>query len=482
MRQLLVRAARAGTRTRALQSPNHGLCDKNAFLRSLHCSVGPLTAECLVKGEKLSFIHKPIPSLFQSQSIGYSIRSLSAAANVEDKSHLNAENASHDDHQLEPDHGDNLSKKGEGDDENQDRKKRKKPLFTPATSLSQLTKEDICTYITISEEDLARSIGEGLPAGLTAEYEDSQGSSLLVRASFLELRDALKSCAEKAHLSDDKAEKLRKHFIVDGPVSSGKSITLAMLVHWARAEGWFVFYVPKAKEWTHGGFYYKNPHSPLWDTPVQASTVLQKLLKSHETLLRKLPCRIFEPITLGEGAGVGMMKDAEAVAMPEGSTLFDLVQTGLSCSHAGVGVVVRLREELSLVKEVPVLFVIDQYNSWFTFSQYNEAITAHSSRPIHAREVSMVKAYRTMLHDDMMVAAYSHSTAVGKLRKHLPDTPLNARMDFPRYSLKESEVVCSYYLRQKLISAERYSEDKWKRIYYLANGNGTEIRNLARLI
>lgn len=48
------------------------------------------------------------------------------------------------------------------------------------------------------------------------------------------------------------------------------------------------------------------------------------------------------------------------MAMPEGSTLFDLVQTGITQTHAAVGVVVRLRKELSLVKDVPVLFAIDQ--------------------------------------------------------------------------------------------------------------------------
>lgn len=38
-----------------------------------------------------------------------------------------------------------------------------------------------------------------------------------------------------------------------------------------------------------------------------------------------------------------------------------------------------------------------------------------------------VKAFRSMLHNDMMVGAFSHSTAVGKLRKDLPDVPVDAR-------------------------------------------------------
>jgi hypothetical protein len=73
--------------------------------------------------------------------------------------------------------------------------------------------------------------------------------------------------------------KVRKQVILDGPVSCGKSIALAMLVQWAREEGWLVFYVPRGKEWTHGGFFYKHPQTALWDTPVQAENVLKVRLR-----------------------------------------------------------------------------------------------------------------------------------------------------------------------------------------------------------
>lgn len=63
--------------------------------------------------------------------------------------------------------------------------------------------------------------------------------------------------------------------MLDGPVSCGKSIALAMLVHWARDEGWLVFYVPRGRDWTHGGFFYRNPNTGLWDTPLQAENVLK---------------------------------------------------------------------------------------------------------------------------------------------------------------------------------------------------------------
>lgn len=47
----------------------------------------------------------------------------------------------------------------------------------------------------------------------------------------------------------------------------------------------------------------------------------------------------------------------------------------------------------------------------------------------------------------MMVGAFSHSTAVGKLRKDLPDVPMDVRINFPRYNLDEAATVCHYYVR-----------------------------------
>ena len=55
-----------------------------------------------------------------------------------------------------------------------------------------------------------------------------------------------------------------------------------------------------------------------------------------------------------------------------------------------------------------------------------------------------------MMHDDMMVGAFSHSTAVGKLREELPNVPKDARVMFPRYTLNEAATVCHYYMRYLL--------------------------------
>lgn len=58
-------------------------------------------------------------------------------------------------------------------------------------------------------------------------------------------------------------------------MGSGKSVALAMLVHWARTKGWLVFYIPSGKDWTHGSLYYKNEDSGLVDTPITAQIALE---------------------------------------------------------------------------------------------------------------------------------------------------------------------------------------------------------------
>lgn len=90
---------------------------------------------------------------------------------------------------------------------------------------------------------------------------------------------------------------------------------------------------------------------------------IQDFIKYNESRLRELPCQILDPILLGEGAGVGLMKAMDSKDILEGSTLYDLVQMGINQTHASVGVVIRLRKELSLVKDIPVLIAIDQVST-----------------------------------------------------------------------------------------------------------------------
>ena len=53
------------------------------------------------------------------------------------------------------------------------------------------------------------------------------------------------------------------------------------------------------------------------------------------------------------------------MAIPEGTSLYELVKTGIDQTHAAVGVIVRLRKELTHVKDTPVLIAVDQVRHKF---------------------------------------------------------------------------------------------------------------------
>ena len=75
----------------------------------------------------------------------------------------------------------------------------------------------------------------------------------------------------------------------------------------------------------------------------------------------------------------------------------------------------------------------------------------------HVTQFFQVKAFRSMRNDDMMVGAFSHSTAVGKLRQDLPDVPVDARVNLSRYTLDEAAAVCHYYLRYVVNACQVYN-------------------------
>lgn len=64
-----------------------------------------------------------------------------------------------------------------------------RPLFTSTPSLSLLTRKDCCSYMKFSEKGLNQVLPEGLPKGMETEFKESMRPALLVRQSFLDLRD-----------------------------------------------------------------------------------------------------------------------------------------------------------------------------------------------------------------------------------------------------------------------------------------------------
>ncbi|PHT75625.1 hypothetical protein T459_19147 [Capsicum annuum] len=81
-------------------------------------------------------------------------------------------------------------------------------LFTSATSISELTKKDTCTYMKFRREELESVLPEGLPTGMLKEFNDSMRDDLLIRQSFLDLRDNFRRVVDPTLQSNAKVVKL----------------------------------------------------------------------------------------------------------------------------------------------------------------------------------------------------------------------------------------------------------------------------------
>eukprot|EP00850_Spirogloea_muscicola_P015547 SM000120S25696 [mRNA] locus=s120:144614:146902:- [translate_table: standard] len=335
-----------------------------------------------------------------------------------------------------------------------------------------------------SEDAERRLLGEGLPRGLALEFEAAgQPRGILVRASILELIARLQAALPgaagepppKLQLGEQPSPPLSppadltagvpvgrsgrqgQLLLLDSPAGSGKSVALAVAVAWARAAGWLALYVPSARAWAAGGFYYRHPAArALWDTPLQAKLALQGLVGSHEKELAGLPVRIAEPVTLGEGAGLGLARGPQEFAPGSSWSLKDLANRGLQQPQAAVSVLVRLREELASVTEVPVLIAIDEV----------DAFRSPQKHP---------------LANGVMLASHSHSIAVGRLPAPLPGVYNVAHHNVPRYNPLETSTSVMYYHRSQP-SWRPPSTDVLKQLHVLTAGNATEIRWLSRFL
>ncbi|CAI6006810.1 unnamed protein product [Closterium sp. NIES-64] len=244
----------------------------------------------------------------------------------------------------------------------------------------------------------------------------------------------------------------------------------------------------------------------------ERSPEYQKTL-AHQEILSSLPVQLPEPITLGEGPGIGLARGSQVVSPGSDWSLGDLVKYGADHSHAATSVVVRLREELGRVTSVPTMIAVDEFNAWFTFAGFFESTGDRSRRQIHAGEMRManafhpleasgimaaafsesiavgrllaVNAFRSLEASGIMAAAFSESIAVGRLPAVLPGVPKGVRLNVPRFTVDETLALLQHYQKSCKLGRVTDNEENIKeaavRACMVTGGNAAQLRNVAEL-
>ncbi|CAI5504999.1 unnamed protein product, partial [Closterium sp. Naga37s-1] len=219
--------------------------------------------------------------------------------------------------------------------------------------------------------------------------------------------------------------------------------------------------------------------------PALAQAALKSFLAAHQEILSSLPVQLPEPITLGEGPGIGLARGSQVVSPGSDWSLGDLVKYGADHSHAATSVVVRLREELGRVTSVPTMIAVDEFNAWFTFAGFFESTGDRSRRQIHAGEMRMVNAFRPLEASGIMAAAFSESIAVGRLPAVLPGVPKGVRLNVPRFTVDETLALLQHYQKSCKLGRVTDNEEDIKeaavRACMVTGGNAAQLRNVAEL-
>jgi hypothetical protein len=311
----------------------------------------------------------------------------------------------------------------------------------------------------LADERGVRQVDYGCK-GVAAEFEATGRRALLHRPAI-------------AALVADVAGGAAPRIFLDGWTGAGKSAALYALVHWARAAGWVVMYVPSATLMVQGGRFYREGGDDggegdgLWDTPEAARHVINALLGAHGDALKSIPAPAGAGGTLADVAAAGL-----AAAAPRG-----LVDAAIALKDG----------LLEGAPGVRTLVVVDDYNALYNRTTYHEPMHAFHRRPIAPSELRLAAAFRVLEANPNPkrgggggsgVAVVAPTFGAGVSPALRIPRGRAATLRVPRYALPELAVAAAALAEAGAIASVP-PEHVLRRALALTNGNAKELREAA---
>ncbi|CAL8465449.1 g4985 [Coccomyxa elongata] len=333
------------------------------------------------------------------------------------------------------------------------------PLLQEKDMLS-MGEDDLFTYLPLPPESLPEAFPVHSTApnlsvlpksgcnGLIDEYEASGQHYIMYRPIIHFLKQWI---MEEQEVS---------HYMLDGMPSSGKSIAMAALVHWARLSGWVALYIPNAEVLTAGGTFAYNKEKNEWDTPESAKYILHNLLAAHREAL-------------------------QGMRTVDGSrSLLEAAEGGLEATGAAAPVtaVLDVIEGLKGQEQVPVMLAVDRYNALYAPSGYGQAEGDHKRRILGSEELRLARCMRVLEY-----SAPLKGVSIAALARHdrisqRTPTPLPAWVsptEVYRFSPEEWANLLLYYDAVGVCAQEHMQLIK---SFILTQGNAKELRSMGELL
>jgi len=268
--------------------------------------------------------------------------------------------------------------------------------------------------------------------GLDEQFEHTpEGHHLMYRGSTHQLIEDIKQANESGSPED-------KIFLLHGGPGVGKSVTASQLVHWGRASGWLVGYIPQASWFCSNSGWIVNTHFNLLDTPETCGPFIQSFKAANEELLSK------GPIALPTG---GTLQEL----LEEGEEAFDMYEVDEKDRYSPVvDVACRIITALETIKDVNTMLVVDEYNALYGPSEYFKMTSEYGIKMHDAQSLRFVKRLTTPKADSKCIkicATSASSDGITENTKRLPvmkRMPKNALYTIPVLTQAESAAYAKY--------------------------------------
>lgn len=213
------------------------------------------------------------------------------------------------------------------------------------------TVNDIAKIYTIPDAVVNKLFAfQGLPKLFTTNAKTFAEHSVLIRGPAIELIDCLKK-------ADYNRPVIR--YVLYGKVGSGKSITMAHVLHYAHASGFIIVHIPWVWNWFGSSkeVVTSIQDPSLIDLPLDAASWLKRFDTTNSDLLTRLDLRVTKDFVWNQREKT-----------PKDSPLTEMVNYGINrvkYAPAVVDAVVNELKHFSRQGSCKTLVAIDGYNGFF---------------------------------------------------------------------------------------------------------------------
>uniref|UniRef100_A0A2A4JMM5 Small ribosomal subunit protein mS29 n=1 Tax=Heliothis virescens TaxID=7102 RepID=A0A2A4JMM5_HELVI len=321
---------------------------------------------------------------------------------------------------------------------------------TTETSPAQHNEKQEGLFYTLNPDLCKQLFGHGgFPKSFKQQTKTFTETAIMVRQPALDLINCIRS-------SDMNQPAIR--YVLYGEKGTGKSITMAHLLHYAHEEGYLIVHVPWVSEWLrrlprHKEMANSQTREGFVDLPLDAAAWLIHFKSQNQTLLKSSDLKISKEYIWSK------REKTEA-----GSPLSALVEHGINRVKYACDVIDALVDEIKLLsnnKQCKTFVAIDGFNSFF---YPMTRLNTPTKKKVKPDEVTLTTSFLKLTTNDwtngaIVVSADELAVPDDHQESYLPRYLLYKKgfehldpfvpIEVGRYSEKEF-LTCAEYYRDRL--------------------------------